>query len=303
MGKVLVLGGEGMLGQMVVHILSRTGPFSVEYTSRSQRSGYFYDAEEGPGGLQHILELHGPFAYLINCIGVTSNKINERDPTSLRRAILVNALFPYSLASLAQKTDAKVIHISTDGVFSGDADYPYLEDAPHDSVDIYGKTKSLGEVRSPRVLNIRCSIIGPDSVGKRGLLEWFLAQPENTKLAGYTDHLWNGVTTVQFAELCQKIIIEDAFCRTRDESPVHHFCPNRPLSKYELLEIFKSVFRKTVTIEPSRSPSGALKRILATRYQSLAMLYGCDLSMEHAVHDLVALEVIDHLAGIQSKSP
>jgi dTDP-4-dehydrorhamnose reductase len=304
MYNVLVLGGKGTLGHMVVRFLSRSKQLNVGYTSREHQSGYFYNVKNGIEELRQILEHYGPFDYLINCIGILSSQISEQDLKSVRRAILINALFPHDLAALVKETQTRVIHISTDGVFSGSSDEAYLEDAPHDCIDVYGKTKSLGEVYQQGVLTVRCSIIGPDPVGRKGLLEWFLSQPDGEAVIGYTNHLWNGVTTLQFAELCRKIILEDAFHRIWDESPVHHFCPNRPLSKYELIEVFRSVFSKNVTVEPNRSPSGASKRILATRYQSLPMLFGCNLSMEQAVHDLVAPEVIDHLTELRaSKSP
>jgi dTDP-4-dehydrorhamnose reductase len=286
MQRVLVLGGEGMLGQMVVRLLSQTKSLIVKYTSRNQQSWYFYDAENGMDTLQKILDQYGPFDYFINCIGILSNKINEQDSKSLRRAILINALFPYDLAILARNVRARVIHISTDGVFSGASDKPYLEDSPCDCVDIYGKTKSLGEVKQEGFLTLRCSIIGPDPVGKKGLLEWFLAQPDDGTVIGYTNHLWNGVTTLQFAELCQKIIVQERFDEIWNESPVHHFCPNRAVSKYELLEIFKSVFKKNVTIKPSCSEGLVVRRILATKYKSLKSLFAYDLDMEQAVRKL-----------------
>jgi dTDP-4-dehydrorhamnose reductase len=291
MQKVLVLGGTGMLGQMVYRVLSQSEGLTVKCTSRSQLSDpLHFNVEDGPARLRQILERHGAFDYIVNCIGVVKAHIDERDSDSVRRAIIVNALFPHQLASVAAESDARVVQLSTDGVFSGDSGEPYLEDAPHDCVDVYGKTKSLGEVLGPGFLNIRCSIIGPDPIEKKGLLEWFLAQPNGKELVGYTDHLWNGVTTLQFAGLCKRIIVQDCFAEIWNESPVHHFCPNRPVSKYELLEIFKSAFGKHVMVRPSCSNGSPVRRILATRYLSLKNLFGSDLSMEQAVRELLDLE-------------
>jgi len=291
MNSVLVLGGTGMLGHMIVRILSQAKLISVKFTNPRQIvSPFYFNVEDGPDRLQHILEPQGSFDYIINCVGILKSQIDERDSASVHRAILVNALFPHELAAVAAKHGSRVIHISTDGVFSGNSGEPYLEDAPHDCTDIYGKTKSLGEVHSPLVLNIRCSIVGPDPIGKKGLLEWFLAQPDGKELVGYTDHLWNGVTTLQFAKLCRRIIIQDCFAEIWNESPVHHFCPNRPVSKYELLEIFKSVFGKRVTVTPSQSTGSPVRRILATRYHCLKDLLGYDMSMERTVRELLTLE-------------
>lgn len=168
MGRVLVLGGEGMLGHMVVHVLSRSGRLAIAHTSRSGGSGYSYDVQHGPGGLRHILDAHGPFDYMINCIGILGAGIHPLNPASMRRAIQVNALFPHELAMVAHEAGVRVIHVSTDGVFSGGSEGPYFEDAPHDCPDIYGKTKSLGEVHAPGVPDLRCSIIGPDPEGGEG---------------------------------------------------------------------------------------------------------------------------------------
>lgn len=294
MQKVLVLGGTGMLGQMVYRVLSQSEGLRVKCTSRSQSPDALYlNVEDVTGRLQQILERYGPFDYIVNCIGVVKAHIDERDSDSVRRALVVNALFPHQLTTVVAESKTRVIQPSTDGVFSGDSNEPYLEDAQHDCVDIYGKTKSLGEVRKSGFLNFRCSIVGPDPIGKKGLLEWFLAQPDGKELCGYTDHLWNGVTTLQFARLCEQMIVQDRFSEIWDESPVHHFCPNQPVSKYELLEIFKSVFGKRVTIIPSRGTGSPVRKILITRYHSLKGLFGFGLSMEQAVRELLDLEFVN----------
>src|SRR5213076_2163354 len=112
--------------------------------------------------------------------------------------------------AVAEEFGARVLHISTDGVFAGAAG-ACAEDAPHDCPDVYGKTKSLGEVTAREVLTLRCSIVGPDPSARRGLLEWFLGLPDGMEVTGYTDSLWNGVTSLQLANLCQRIIQQDAF--------------------------------------------------------------------------------------------
>lgn len=276
----------GMLGQMVLRHLSRDASFVVEGTHRSEPSDTLsFDAENGTGGLRALFERRGGYEYIINCIGVTKAGIDEGDPNSIRRAITVNALFPHELAAFAREAGARVIHISTDGVFAGSAD-SYLENAPHDCMDVYGKTKSLGEVRAPGFLTLRCSIIGPDPVGKKGLLEWFKSQPDGKELHGYTDHLWNGVTTLQFAELCRMIIVKDCFQAIWEESPIHHFCPNEPVSKYELLKVFQSVFKRDVSIVPSSGAVAPVRRILRTRYHGIEDLFGHRLGVEQAIREL-----------------
>lgn len=275
-----------MLGQMVEQLLSKSDRIAVKHTCRGQESAPFYfNVEDGLDGLHQIVERHGTFDYFINCIGILNSRIDEKDSKSVRRAILANALFPHELAALAQETGARVIHVSTDGVFARDADV-CLEDSPLDCDDVYGKTKSLGEVIAPGFLSLRCSIIGPNSMKKHGLLEWFRNQPQGTEVHGYTDHLWNGVTTLQFAKLCRELILQNFFDVVRDESPVHHFCPNQAVSKYELLQLFKAAFRPDITVKPVADQEKPISRILDTRYSSLKDLFDYGQPMQHAINEL-----------------
>jgi dTDP-4-dehydrorhamnose reductase len=154
--------------------------------------------------------------------------------------------------------------------------------------DVYGKTKSLGEIRAPGCLTLRCSIVGPDPSGKSGgLFEWFRGQPEGKTVEGYTHHLWNGVTTPQLAELCRRIITADCFQTICAEASVHHFCPNLPVSKYELLHLFRAALQKHIAIIPVGEALVPVRRILATHYQSIKALFGTGCSMEQAVRDLM----------------
>lgn len=275
-----------MLGQMVKQVLSSSKQLTVEYTCRRQSMESFrFDVEDRLDGLRPILEQYGHFNYVINCVGILSNNINPRDAQSIRQAILVNALFPHDLAILAQETGARVIHISTDGVFARNAGV-CLEDSPLSCDDIYGKTKSLGEVIAPKFLNLRCSIIGPNLLKKQGLLEWFRGQLPGAEVSGYTDHLWNGVTTLQFAELCGQLILQDLFDVVRSEGPIHHFCPNQTVSKYELLQLFRTVFRPDVTVKPISGQGTPAHRILDTRYTSLKERLGNGQPMQRAIERL-----------------
>lgn len=288
MHKVLVLGGEGMLGQMVYRLLSRTGHLTVRRTCLGHKSGPFYfNVEDGLNKLYQIVERYGPFDYLINCIGILSSEIEECNPESLRRAILVNSLFPQDLAMLAQENGVRVIHISTDGVFARNAGV-CLEDSLCDCEDTYGKTKSLGEVVANWFLNLRCSIIGPSPLEKKGLLEWFRSQQLGAEVHGYTDHMWNGVTTLQFAKLCNGLISQELFDKVRSEAPVHHFCPNQAVSKYELLQFFRITFRPDVTVKPATSQAMPVSRILDTRYHSLKDLFGYGRPMQYAIEELAS---------------
>lgn len=277
MPRVLVLGSSGMLGYMVLKVLSQEKMFEVQGTQSEDASAPCYFSVE-----QGLKEGFNDYDYLINCIGILGKAINDNDAISVNRAIRINTLFPQELS---QAVKGKVIHMSTDGVFSGRAEY-YDEDAPHDCFDIYGKTKSLGEVAADNVLNIRTSIIGPSPFRKQGLWEWFMSQPDGANIDGYINHIWNGVTTLQYAELCLKIIKQNIFDQLRRESSVFHFAPNQPVSKYELLDLFKKVFNKNITINPIKDPRGDVRRVLVSKYDSFKNLFRQNTLMEESLLQL-----------------
>lgn len=277
MERVVVLGVTGMLGSLTAQYLRQLKQVAVWGTARdSERKQLRHrdrvltlDVSDSDTAIEHTLKTVRP-RWLINCIGVIKPYCPDDDPAGVRRAIAVNALFPFRLADIAAHIDARVIQIATDCVFSGRHGH-YDEAAPHDPTDAYGRTKSLGEVVSDRVLHIRCSIIGPEPWYTVSLLEWFLRRPDGAQIPGFTRHRWNGVTTLQFARVCAQIVTSgaDSFAALRQTSSVHHFVPNETVSKYELLRLCASVFGKPVTIVPAAGPGPALDRSLDTRYRIL----------------------------------
>lgn len=134
-------------------------------------------------------------------------------------------------------------------------------------------------------MNIRCSIIGPEKGTSKSLLEWFLHQEEKAKLKGFEHHKWNGVTTLQFAKLCEKLIVENKFPGLREISHLHHFVPNTLVSKYELLKIFKEVFNKNYEIEKVTDIGEPVDRSLASNYEEMEKIYGKK-SMKEALLEL-----------------
>lgn len=286
MYKVLILGCEGMLGGMVERVLSRDKQFKVKCSYQEEKHGSFkFNVKNGVDELQKIFEDHEGFDYVINCIGILNSNIDENDHKSVRRAILVNSLFPQILASLAQDTGARVIQISTDGVFAKNAGL-CMEDSPRNCYDLYGKTKSLGEVISPNFLNLRCSIIGPSPHLQKGLLDWFLSQPKGSNVHGYTDQMWNGITTLQFANLCRRLITADYFDVVRNEAPTHHFCPNKAVTKFELLQLFKSYFRPDIIVRPIINSGNRVSRTLGTNFLKIKEVFGYDYPMQNAIEEL-----------------
>lgn len=278
-----------MVGHMVKKTLQPISQLDVHGTHRTDPSdSLHFDAETGLEGARLLLRRSGGFDYLINCIGVTRVSIDEQDPVSIKRAHAVNGSFPHELATAASELGGRVIHVSTDGVFPDEAGLCF-EDTPTGPPDVYGETKVAGELSDEHTVTLRCSIVGPDPVGKRGLLEWFLAQPDGVEVSGYADYRWSGVTSLQLAELCREIIVTDAFRDVRAESPVHHVCPNAPVSKYDLLVQFATTYGKNVNVAPTAGPPPRITRVLGTRYGTLGPLYGESRGIEGAVKRLARI--------------
>lgn len=288
--RVLILSRTGMLGYMVYKVLARESDLTVSGTHRLDKMDpLYFDREDGLEKLEVICRQAGGFEYFINCIGITADRIKVCDSKSLLSAINVNAVFPHELAAFAENHDIRVIHISTDGVFSGHVE-SHDESSPPNCMDVYGRTKSLGEAISDRVLNIRCSIIGPSPYTKGGLYEWFISQPEKAVVSGYTNHYWNGITTLQFAELCRAIIESNYYDTLRSVSSIFHFAPNDSLSKYELLKLFQTALRKDITVVPTEHPGGPVKRILKSKYRELELLYKCGIPMADVIYKMKLFE-------------
>ncbi len=177
--------------------------------------------------------------YVINCVGLIKQLIVDSSSEKVLEAIKVNSEFPRELEKLANVYNFKVIQIATDCVFSGEKG-KYSEEAIHSPVDIYGMTKSLGEVQGPRVMTLRCSIVGPEISGNKSLLSWFLSQPLNGELKGYSNHLWNGLSTLHFSKIIFGIIENNLF-----KPGVYHLVPSGVASKGELLELFAKYFQRS----------------------------------------------------------
>lgn len=260
--RVLILGGAGMLGHVLVQQLRRCPAIALQWTTRqSEEGGLSFDLEQQ---LDRLADLLDGVDCVINCIAVLASRIDEQDAVSVRRAEVVNALFPERLAEIAGSRGVRVIHISTDGVFAPDAGR-CVEETPPAPPDVYGQTKLRGEVIAAHVLNIRCSLIGPDSGNARGLLAWLVRQPRGARIAGFTDQLWIGCTTYQLAQLCRGLIAEAWFDAALREGSVHHFCPCAPLSKYELLRQLARLLRPDIEVRPAASGRPVMRQLDTVR--------------------------------------
>jgi len=257
MKQVLVLGGSGMLGSMVSDLLSNDPGLSITSTVRNNQLAQrwsklvptcrwvCFDAETDD---IRVLLATAKYDAVINAIGIIKPYIKDDNRDQVERAIRINALFPHTLAWAAATSGSRVLQIATDCVYSG-REGNYREEALQDALDVYGKTKSLGEVPASHVTHIRCSIIGPEPKGHVSLLDWFLGQPQGATVTGFTNHLWNGVTTLHFAKVCSAIIKSGIAVPQKI-----HLVPTGDITKAEMLECFSRVYgRSDVTINHSEA--------------------------------------------------
>lgn len=229
--KVLVFGGTGMAGHVVATVLAELG-HAVTIFSRKHLKGFPHligDARD-PSRIRSAL-LGNDFDIFVNAIGV----LNHEAELHRMRAIELNAWLPHYLSELAQEFGARVIHISTDCVFSG-KEGGYSETSLPDSNSVYGRTKILGELDNDRDLTFRTSIVGPDiSASGIGLLNWFLQQ--SGEVNGYARVIWSGVTTITLAHAID-MVMKERLCG------LYHLVNNQCISKLELLQLLNRHLRR-----------------------------------------------------------
>ncbi|MFL6334920.1 MAG: dTDP-4-dehydrorhamnose reductase family protein [Pyrinomonadaceae bacterium] len=249
--RVLILGGSGMLGHKVWQTFAPRFDAYVTFRSAAGADGRagLFDPERSLGGVsaQDFDSVTRAFAQVrpravVNCIGVVKQDAAAKDPLT---SISVNSLFPHRLAQLTRAAGARLIHLSTDCVFSGRAGNYSESDRP-DAEDLYGRSKLLGEVEGEGALTIRTSMIGRELAGAHGLLEWFLSQ-EGGRVRGFKRAVFSGFTTGALAELLAQIVSEHA-----DLSGVWHAAAE-PVNKFELLSLIKKAYGLNIDIEPDEA--------------------------------------------------
>jgi dTDP-4-dehydrorhamnose reductase len=239
--RLLILGGNGMAGHMLVQYFQKCSPYELFFTTRDKNiaGGLYLDAKDY-AAVEKMIEVVSP-DIMINCIGI----LNECAERNTLDAYLINGILPYQLQIAADKVNGKLIHISSDCVFSGERGDYTEQDSP-DGFTAYASTKRLGEIKSDRHLTIRTSIIGPEiRESGIGLLHWFMKQEGNVK--GYRHAHWNGVTTLELAKFVHHAIEQSV-------SGLFHLVSPEKISKLELLCLFKTVFEiRNVTIVPDEN--------------------------------------------------
>jgi dTDP-4-dehydrorhamnose reductase len=247
--KVLVLGATGMLGHMLFSVLSENDDLKTYATVRkadvlNQHVRPQIRARILPGvDANDFTSIHRVLTSLhpdvvINCIGIIKQQSQANDPVI---SISINSLLPHLLSKACGAIGARLIHISTDCVFSGTKGF-YTEQDHSDAIDLYGRSKFIGEVDAPHCVTLRSSMIGHELCTSHGLIEWFL-RAQNT-VQGYSKVIFSGFPTNEFSR-----IIADYVIPNTELSGLYHVS-SEPISKYDLLKLIGQRYDKPVTIQP-----------------------------------------------------
>jgi dTDP-4-dehydrorhamnose reductase len=248
-GKILVLGATGMLGNAVFRYMSDDPELQVWGTIQNAAGKRYFAEALQPYLIANVNVLDfdtlvGVFEKIrpdavVNCIGLIKQLADAKDPLS---ALPINAMLPHRLAKLCALSGARLIHVSTDCVFSGRAGM-YTETDPSDADDLYGKSKYIGELHdSPHAITLRTSIIGHELSSRVGLIDWFLAQEESVK--GYAKAVFSGLPTVELARIICAFVLPNPSL-----SGLYHVSAE-PIDKCSLLKRVAEVYRKTIDIVP-----------------------------------------------------
>ena len=262
--RVLVLGATGMLGHKLMQMLPekhevfgtlRGSIESVEQYKILNRDCLIggVDINDFDKIIQVVSQVQPQF--IINCVGIIKQLKAANNPLV---AIGINSLLPHKLANLSRACGARLIHISTDCVFSGNKGMYKETDIP-DATDLYGRSKLLGEVSGPNCLTLRTSIIGRELESQNGLIEWFLKMDQK-EVRGFRKAIYTGLTTIELSRILQRIM----------ESPFNltgvYQVSSDPINKHELLLLVQRAFCLSTIISPTDTP--AIDRSLdSTRFR------------------------------------
>ncbi|MFP3352921.1 SDR family oxidoreductase [Pseudoalteromonas sp. SIMBA_153] len=248
--KILILGATGMLGYSLLCNLNEHANLSVFGTVRSidGKESFFSDIEQqlitgvdayDIRSLELAIETVAPDV-VINCVGLIKQHGISKQHID---AVKINALLPHELADICDRVKAKLIHFSTDCVFTGDVGL-YSEDSLPDACDLYGKSKCLGEVGYGKHLTLRTSIIGHELTTAVSLVDWFLSQGESAK--GFSKAVFSGLPTCYVAKLLVEYILPQP-----EISGLLHLSVD-PIDKYTLLKLIAEQYQKNITISESK---------------------------------------------------
>lgn len=247
--KILILGASGMLGSTIFRTLSSSSEFAVWGTTRYSATLRYFPEHLRPrtltdidaldvDALSKVLDNVRP-GVVINCIGLIKQRADADDPLI---ALPVNALLPHRLARLCALAGARLIHVSTDCVFSGRKG-GYLESDVSDAEDLYGKSKYIGELHDlPHAITLRTSIIGHELNSAHALIDWFLAQQGAIK--GYSRAVFSGLPTVELARIMKDFVLPHP-----ELNGLYHVAAE-PIAKLDLLRLVAAQYGKVIEIRP-----------------------------------------------------
>ena len=245
--RILILGGDGMLGHRLLNDLSKD--HDVRATLRMEWPAYkrypLFTHENSYTGVDvrvtdrviGVLADFHPEA-VVNAVGVVKQRPDGLDAIP---NLEINALLPHRLAAICNAVGAHLIHISTDCVFSGRRGH-YSESDEPDPIDVYGHSKLLGEIVHPGCITLRTSIIGRELTRKTSLLEWFLAQKGSVR--GYKNAIFSGFTTTEMSRIVERLLTDFP-----ESSGIYHVSSN-PISKFDLLSMIKKKFELPIELVP-----------------------------------------------------
>jgi dTDP-4-dehydrorhamnose reductase len=246
--RVLVLGASGMLGSTLFRAFGRDPQLETFGSVRDAKAKQHFIPElhahliqninmVGESGLLTAFAIAKPDV-VINCIGIIKQLPNANDHLE---SLDINATLPHRLAQYCYATGAKLVHFSTDCVFSGKLGQ-YKEDDFPDAYDLYGRTKFLGEVAYENSLTLRTSIIGHELNRSKSLVDWFLSQSGEVK--GFSKAVFSGLPTIEVARVVKEYVIPNSKL-----SGLYHLSVD-PINKYDLLNLVASTYGKTIKIAP-----------------------------------------------------
>jgi len=251
--KIIILGCSGLLGNTITKYFLGINDFETYPIIRDSSKIKFF----GKNFYKNFIEIKNVFDLsgfekkikplradiIINCLGVT-NKFFSKNPNMIQNFIKINSLFPHQLYQLCSELNIRLIHFSSDCIFSGKKGSYSEFDIP-DPIDIYGKSKLLGELDYEKCLTIRKSVIGHEILSKNGLLEWFIDQKNDVK--GFKKVLFSGLTTLELSRILEKHIIP-----MNDLNGIINVT-GKSITKYDLLKKIAKFYKKSIKVIPDES--------------------------------------------------
>ena len=239
MNEVVLLGSNGMLGTYINSFFRKKYTINLTCIDRKK-----FEVINNLSNLELLFNNFKENTVVINCIGLIPQAIRNNCFTNYEKNYYtINSIFPIILATICEKKNFKLIHITTDCVFLGKKGN-YIETDYHDAITSYGISKSLAEnmLIINKVTIIRTSIIGEELYNKYSLLEW-IKNNNNKEINGYNNHYWNGITCLELAKILYKIIDENLYW-----NGVRHIYSNEKVSKYELINMIKDIYNLNITV-------------------------------------------------------